>query len=134
MPYCWKCGNKVEETMAFCPNCGTALKVATPSQPAPVQPCQRSEKAEKNEKQEKRENLEKSGKQEKAEYNFIGSLIGGLILIIIGVFAIIDLTHPFLISGQDFAVMLLMIGVIIIIGAVYAANTAWKRFLTTPLG
>lgn len=30
MPYCPKCGNKVDEDMAFCPKCGAALKVEKP--------------------------------------------------------------------------------------------------------
>ena len=30
MPYCPKCGNKVEETMAFCPKCGTPAKRLQP--------------------------------------------------------------------------------------------------------
>jgi uncharacterized membrane protein YvbJ len=27
MPYCHKCGTKINETMTFCPKCGAALKV-----------------------------------------------------------------------------------------------------------
>lgn len=30
VPYCPKCGNKVDEDMAFCPKCGAALKVEKP--------------------------------------------------------------------------------------------------------
>jgi uncharacterized membrane protein YvbJ len=33
MSYCSKCGNKVEESMTFCPNCGAPLKTAAPSIP-----------------------------------------------------------------------------------------------------
>ncbi len=133
MSYCPKCGNKVDETMVFCPRCGASLKgTAAPGQVPPTQPY-RNEKAEKNErreKQEKREQPEKGEKQEKSEYGFIGYLIGGLILITIGVFALLDLTNP-LNSSQDLAAMLLVIGVIIIIGAIYIAMTARKRFPST---
>ncbi len=120
MSYCPKCGNKVEETMVFCPHCGTSLKgAATSSQAEPAQ-------SSKNEKEEKNQNPEKSEKHEKGEYSFIGYLVGGSILITIAVFALLDLTHPSN-SAQDLAAMLLIIGVIIIIAAVFVAFTIWKR-------
>ena len=53
MVYCQKCGNEVDEAMAFCPRCGAPLKAAGPVQ-AGAAP-QRSQKAEKAEKQEKQE-------------------------------------------------------------------------------
>ncbi len=133
MSYCPKCGNKVDETMAFCPHCGASLKgTSTPGQTPPTQPYQyeKAEKNEKREKQEKRAQPEKGEKQEKSEYSFVGYLIGGLILITIGIFALIDLTNP-LNSSQDLAAMLLIIGVIIIVGAIYIAITARKRFPST---
>lgn len=122
--YCPKCGNKVEETMVFCPHCGTSLKgAATPSQAQPAQTLQ-------NEKQEKKQNPEKSEKHEKSEYGFVGYLVGGSVLITIALFALIDLTHPSN-SSQDLAAMLLIIGVIIIIAAIYVAITIWKRIPAT---
>jgi len=122
MSYCPKCGNKVEETMVFCPQCGTSLKDdASPIQAPTAQPYQ-DEKTEKNEKQEKKQHLEKNGKQEKSEYGFIGYLMGGLILITIGIFSILDLTGSPLSSSQDLAAMLTVIGVIIILGAVFIAT------------
>jgi len=125
MSYCPKCGNKVDEDMAFCPRCGAALKApptAVPPtvEPPPAQPYQRrNEKAEKNEKNEKDQRGEKGEKQEKGEYGFVGYLIGGLILITIGFFLILQITSQTLTAGGDFAIMLLIIGVIIIIGAIY---------------
>lgn len=132
MSYCPKCGNKVDETMAFCPRCGASLKVtAPPSQAPPAQPYhRRDEKSEKNEKQEKQEKdqrSEKGEKNEKGEQGFIGYLIGGLILITIGAFTLINLMNPFFSTGQNWAIMLLIIGVIIIIGAIYVATVARKR-------
>jgi len=130
MSYCPKCGNKVEETMVFCPRCGASLKgTATPGQAPPIQPY-RYEKAEKNDRRDMREHPEKGEKQEKSEYDFVGYLIGGLILITIGVFALLDLTSP-LNSSQDLAAMLLIIGVIIIVGAIYIATRARKHFPST---
>ena len=123
MSYCPKCGNKVDESMVFCPRCGASLREPTPvpSAPPPVY-SQKNEKGEKNEKHESRE------KQEKGERGFVGYLIGGLILITFGLFSILQLSGYFAVnSGQAWAIMLLIIGVIIIIGAVYVATTARRR-------
>jgi predicted lipid-binding transport protein (Tim44 family) len=129
MSYCPKCGNKVDETMAFCPRCGASLKAVPPGQPAPAQPYRRrDEKSEKNEKQEKSEQPEKSEKPEKGEQGFIGYLIGGLILITLGLFSVLQISGYFTAdSGQSWAIMLLIIGVIIIIGAIYVAMVTRKR-------
>ena len=71
MSYCPKCGNKVDETMVFCPHCGTSLKgVATYSQVPPAE--QEIEMRE----QEKNQNLQKDEKHEKNEYRFLGYLSG----------------------------------------------------------
>ena len=131
MSYCPKCGNKVDETMVFCPRCGASLKGTPAGQPVSVQPYRRNEKTEKNEKQEKQTNRdqpEKGEKQEKGETGFIGFLIGGLILITFGLFSVLQLSGYFVTdSGQSWAIMLLIIGVIIIIGAIYIALIARKR-------
>lgn len=129
MSYCPKCGNKVDETMAFCPRCGASLKGTPTGQPAPAQPYRRrDEKSEKNEKQEKQERPEKGEKQEKGEHGFIGYLIGGLILITLGLFSVLQLSDYFKSDpGQSWAIMLLIIGIIIIIGAIYVAIVARKR-------
>jgi hypothetical protein len=131
MSYCPKCGNKIDETMVFCPRCGASLKGTQTGQPVPPQPYRRNEKSEKNEKQEKqksRDRPEKGEKQEKGETGFIGFLIGGLILITFGLFSVLQLSGYFVTdSGQSWAIMLLIIGVIIIIGAIYIALVARKR-------
>jgi hypothetical protein len=138
MSYCPKCGNKVEETMAFCPRCGASLKTVPPAAPVPPpQPYgQRGEKSEKNEKQEKQEkgqHQEKGEKsQEKGERGFIGYLIGGAVLIIIGAFTLFSLANPTLANGQTWALMLLLIGIVIIIAAVYLALTV-RRHNPAPL-
>jgi hypothetical protein len=131
MSFCPKCGNKVDENMVFCPHCGTSLKAAPPSPPAPVQPYRRKdEKSEKNEKQEKQE---KGERQEKGETGFIGYLIGGLILITFGLFSVLQLSVFFTVdSGQSWAIMLLIIGIIIIFGAIYVAMGARKRSPKPP--
>jgi predicted lipid-binding transport protein (Tim44 family) len=124
MSYCPNCGNKIDETMVFCPHCGASLKAVPSAQPAPapVPPShRRDEKSEKNEKHEKQE------RPEKGEAGFIGYLIGGLILITFGLFSVLQISGYFTDSGQVWPIMLLIIGIIIIIGAVYVAFIARKR-------
>jgi cation transport ATPase len=104
------------------------LKAARHANQPPAQPYRRNEKSEKNEKQEKQEKNqrpERSEKQEKGEAGFIGYLIGGLILITFGLFSVLQISGYFTVdSGQSWAVMLLVIGIIIIVGAVYVAMVA----------
>lgn len=125
MPYCPKCGNLVDENMTFCPRCGAPLKSQTaPQAPAPTY--RRDEKSEKNEKNQ-RDGDEKSEKQEKGERGgFIGYLIGGLILIIIGIFSLLSVTG-LIPAGANGALFLVLIGIVIIVAAVYAAIIARKR-------
>jgi cation transport ATPase len=128
MSYCPKCGNKVDESMVFCPNCGASLKGVPSGQPVPpAQPYPRNEKREKNEKNEKQEKNENREKQEKGERGFVGYLIGGLILITIGLFSVIQISNPGALGAQSWALMLLIIGIIIIIGAIYVAMTARRH-------
>jgi membrane protein insertase Oxa1/YidC/SpoIIIJ len=132
MSYCPKCGNKVEENMTFCPRCGAPLKAEAPVQAAPAPAPQRGEKAEKGEKQEKHEKQEpeKGEKHEKGEYGFIGWLIGGVVLILIGFFALLQFAG-YLTSGMGWAFVLLVVGVVIIIAAVYLTTMARRRYPTT---
>ena len=132
MSYCPKCGNKIDDTMTFCPRCGTSLKgipASQPGQPAPVPPpaYRKNEKSEKNEKNEKQEKNENREKQEKGERGFIGYFIGGLILITFGLFTVLQISGYFAADSQSWALMLLVIGIIIIVGAVYVALTARRH-------
>lgn len=112
MPYCLKCGNKVDETMAFCPNCGTALKDQPQNQAAP--PPKPEENPHKHEGAEVR------------EHGFLTYLMGGLILVTIGVFGILGLTSSFLTLGQDVVLMMVIIGVIIVCGTLYIITPVRK--------
>jgi uncharacterized membrane protein YvbJ len=124
MSYCPKCGSKIDENMMFCPKCGAALKPTQASaEPAPRTVVYRNEK---NEKDEKHEKGEKTEKHEKRVYGFMGPLIGGLILILIGLMAYLELMHkvePRMLGALFFVI----VGVAIIIGVVYGATLARKR-------
>jgi len=132
MQYCSKCGSKVDEEMSFCPKCGAALRVEQPVVEAVPPAPYRGEKAEKGEKQEKREKeerqekKEKTEKHEKREYGYIGPLIGGLILIALGFMFYISLTQ-IVAPGALWAFFFIVIGIIIIIAAIYATMIARKR-------
>lgn len=132
MSYCPKCGTQVDEAMAFCPRCGAPLKAEAPVQAAPPPAPQRGEKTEKGEKQEKQEKQEpeKGEKQEKGEYGFIGWLIGGVVLILIGFFALLQFAG-YLTWGAGWAFVLLIVGVIVIIAAVYLTTRARRRYPST---
>jgi len=123
MPYCPKCGTEVREEMAFCSNCGAPLKVERPPAEAPAPALRRAEKAEKREKKEKREKAEK---YEKREFGVIGPLIGGLILIILGLMFYLQIAG-FLEWEDAWALFLIIIGIIIIVGFLYAATMAARR-------
>jgi len=137
MPYCPKCGTQVREKMAFCPKCGAALKVEQPpteavSAPAPyrAEKTEKHEKREKEEKGEKREKAEKTEKHEKREFGVIGPLIGGLILIVVGFMFYLQVTG-FLRRQVASALFLIIVGVIIIVGALYATMMATRRHPST---
>jgi uncharacterized membrane protein YvbJ len=124
MVYCPKCGTEVEEQMTFCPRCGASLK-----EEAPVRVVHRDEKAEKSEKNEKQEKQgsEKGEKHEKREFAFVSWLIGGLILMVVGALAFLNVYYHFVNTALGWALLLLAIGVIIIVAALYFVMSARKR-------
>jgi uncharacterized membrane protein YvbJ len=129
MPYCPKCGNEVQENMAFCPRCGAPLKMEAPPQAAPAPAPKRVEKGEKQEKQEKHE-PEKGEKHEMNQAGFIGLVIGGLVLIILGFFAYLKVTN-IVTNEMSSALTLLIIGLIIIVVGIYVASMARRRYPST---
>jgi uncharacterized Zn finger protein (UPF0148 family) len=135
MPECKKCGFKVKEDMSFCPNCGASLREAAVAVPQPPAPPERPthvryEKEEKHEKQEKRE---KGEKHEKGEYGFIGPLIGGIVLIIIGLMSYLQVTGMIndVTRGILWAFFIVVVGLLLILGAIYAMTTARRRYPRT---
>lgn len=129
MSYCPKCGHKVDETMTFCPNCGASLKIETATRPIVPPPTYR--RNEKSEKQEKNQQNEKGEKHEKGEFGFIGWLIGGIIVIAIGLFAFAS-SLGYITSPVENALVLLVIGIAIILVAVWVSMRARSRNPVPP--
>ena len=100
----------------------------TPVYPPP--PYRRNEKNEKNEKQEKNQRNEKREKQEKGEYGFIGWLIGGIVIVAVGIFAFAN-SIGYITSAIQSAAILIVIGVALILVAIWASMRARKRFPPT---
>lgn len=133
MPNCPKCGAKVTEEMNFCANCGAALIPSPPPAqvvaPAPAPQPSRQEKGEKDEKHEKgekgetREKAEKGEKHEKQQGGYLGSIIGGIVLIVLGVLTYLSITGV-VIGAWMWAAFFIVIGIIVII---YAVAVAMRR-------
>jgi len=133
MPNCPKCNSRVTEAMSFCPSCGASLKEAPAAAPAPVPappapPVRREkqEKQEKGEKGEKREKTEKGEKHEKQGVGLLGPIIGGIVLIMLGVMAFLSL-QPDINQPMLGAYFLVIIGIVIIVAAIYGAMIAARR-------
>ena len=98
--------------MVFCSKCGAPLKAGVDS--GYQTQAYRREKAEKNEKQEKN------------EYGFVGWLFGGLILIVIGVLSVLQFSNM-IPSGTMGPILLLIVGGLVILAALYYMYSAKKR-------
>ena len=134
MLYCPKCGNKVDETMIFCPNCGASLKAETTKPPAPTPTYHRNEKGEKQEKNqrnEKGEKQEKNQRNEKGEFGFISWLIGGVVIIVIGIFAYARAVG-YVTSPIENAIVLVVVGVALILVAIWMSMRARSRNPAPP--
>jgi uncharacterized membrane protein YvbJ len=134
MPHCPKCDSEVDEKMVFCPKCGAPLRMEQPANLRDEWRTKRREwREQRREQRTQRRQAEKSEKEEKwekkgkHEYMFLGPLIGGLALIILGVFLY------FLIVGFSVqllgALFLVFVGVIIIVAALYSIFVAERRHL-----
>lgn len=125
MDYCPNCGNKVDDSMTFCPRCGASLKNVTPGATPPPYEYRyrrRDEKNEKNEKPEKRDE-----KQEKPGGSYAGLLIAGLVIVFLGALAFINATSHVLTGPVASALVLVVVGVIIVVAGIYYATRVRKR-------
>ena len=99
-----------------------------PAASGPPQPSVRNEKSEKGEKQEKHQQPEKGEKHEKGGFGFVGFLIAGIVVVLLGVLAFVRVQYPnVLTGGMEGALILLVIGLAIIIVGVYVAMMARRR-------
>ena len=105
--------------MEHCPKCGASLKLGAISR-------ETYEKDEKHEKQEQHEKEEKAEKHEKEETSRFWVLIFGLIIVIIGATSLIT-TFLDLPSSWRGALLLVSIGAVIIIFAIYGAIKSSRR-------
>lgn len=102
--------------MEYCPKCGMALK----AERAPRAAQEKQEKHEKGEKEEKTE------KHEKGEASRFWMLIGGLILVVLGGLSLATVTLG-LPEPYRGALFLVIVGLLIIVFAIYGATRASKR-------
>ncbi len=115
--------------MTFCPRCGASLKVEPTAAPRPPMPppAYRNEKGEKREKNEP----EKGEKHEKGEYGYIGWLVGGIIVLLLGFLGLAAATG-YISSAMNGALVLLVIGIVVIIIAVWLSTMARRRHPAPP--
>lgn len=130
MSHCPKCGAEVPEGAAFCPKCGGALKL-TEGVDWRQEMRQRRREWREQRRQWREERRaarrgEKSEKTEKHEHPFIGTFIAGSILILLGVLAFFATTIN-LTSELAEAYFFIIIGIIVLALAVYAAVLAFRR-------
>ncbi len=124
--------------MSFCPKCGAALKgesaqatappTSTPTSQPPVQMTR--EKQEKQEKQEKGEKHEKGETREKAQFSFIAPIIAGVVILFFALLAFLAIAYPG-VNVYYGPFVLVIIGIGIIIGAIYGATMARRRYPRT---
>jgi hypothetical protein len=130
MSYCPKCGAKIDEGMSFCPKCGAPLNIAqgpaAPSGPTVSTRREYRRREKEEEKGEKHEKHEKGEKGEKGEAGFIAPLVGGLILIFLGVVWWLGRTTNFDMR-MLWAFFLVMVGIVVIIAAIFGAFVLRKR-------
>jgi len=121
VPYCPVCGREVSDEQEFCPSCGVNLKTKQiPSRR------ETTEKVEKREKEEKSEKSEKAEKHEKRELSPVLAFAVGLILVVVGVMVFLD-TWRVISLREAGPYFLILLGLIIIIAAIYAGVTASRR-------
>jgi len=125
MTFCPRCNTPTKDTMKFCTKCGNPLKQTTdPTQTQTPPSTQEPNQQTKEKTEETKTQHTTNPKHGKGERGAISYLIGGLILITLGAFAVMQISNPNATNtGQNWAIMLLLIGVIIITGAIYIALT-----------
>jgi hypothetical protein len=128
VPYCPKCGSEIDESMVFCPKCGASLKV----EPRLAQPTDWRNQRRQWREQRRQWRHENQGdwaeKHEKQEQSFLGPLIGGVALILLGLLVYLGVTN--VLNWQSLqAVFLVLLGLLILFGGVFAYSTR-RRYIS----
>jgi cation transport ATPase len=87
---------------------------------------EKGERGEKHEKQEKGEKEEKGERREMRQLSYVGPLVGGVFLVVVGFFLYLAVIGTVRLESF-WALFLVLIGIVIIGGAIYAAMTASRR-------
>ena len=114
--------------MIFCPKCGASLKV----EPQASQPVDWREQRRQWREQRRQWRREHEGewaeKHEKHEQAFMGPLIGGIVLVVLGLLIYLGITGA--LNWQVLQpLFLVFLGLIILVGGLYAYSIR-KRYIT----
>ena len=126
MPYCPKCGSEVDETMAFCSKCGTSLKGSQYEDikdraKAEIRDAKREWREERRRMREERWNRYGGGM-----FRFIGPLIGGIILVLLGLAFYLQVVEGF---GIWFFIssFFIIMGILVIVIGIYVITVLTRR-------
>jgi len=126
MPYCLKCGTKVEDEMTFCPACGAPLKDNAQTIQATNQPENSNPQPQSEANQPSKSEVAPNPKMVKTDFSFLKYLVPGLILVTLGASSILEITSPRIGTGEFYAMILIIIALIIILSSVYYI-IAWQK-------
>ena len=101
MVYCPKCGTKNEDTTEFCTNCGANLQTGTAA----------TRRYERRKAEQECFGLPHGG--------IIAGLIIGLIILLWGVYLILEQTGVITGTVDFWIILLIILGVLMIVGAIY---------------
>ena len=128
MEYCPKCGNKVDDSMAFCSRCGASLKPQGAGQDQTASPSTPPYDYRYRQRHEKHEEKgEKGEKYEKRSGGYAGLVIAGLIVLFIGVLSYVNATTGFLTGPIASAIVVVIIGLAIVVAGIYYSTRSRSR-------
>lgn len=134
MPQCPKCGSEITDEMTFCPKCGASLKTAQSQEWREQLRESRKEWRERRREMRDTHRTEKEEEWEKTEKHgiiFVGPLLGGVIVLVIGLFLYFVVTTGFNLALLG-ALFFVFIGIVIIVGATYGAIIFGRRHPRPP--
>ena len=127
MLHCPKCGADVPEDAAFCPKCGVSLKpMGGVDWRQEMRQRRREWRERRRQWRAERRAARRGERPEKHEHPFIGTVIAGSILILIGVLAFFAATAALTPELAE-AYIFIIVGIIVLALAVYVAILAFRR-------